>query len=84
MAQSKKVLDFETAQKKLEDILHRLSQEDISLDESVQLYAQAAELIAQCAQALKQAELKIQEVDASLDAALRENDAEKPQEGAGQ
>lgn len=84
MAQTKKKLDFEAAQKKLEDILQRLSQDDVSLDESVRLYAQAAELIAQCAQALKQAELKIQEVDASLAATLNDETDNISQEGAGQ
>mgnify|MGYP001527494160 CR=1 FL=1 len=70
MAGAKKAVDFEAAQQKLEEILQRLSEDDVSLDESVTLYATASELIAQCSAALKNAELKVQEIDASLAQAL--------------
>ena len=70
MAGAKKAVDFEDAQQKLEEILQRLSEDDVSLDESVTLYATASELIAQCSAALKNAELKVQEIDASLAQAL--------------
>ena len=56
MAGAKKAVDFEAAQQKLEEILQRLSEDDVSLDESVTLYATASELIAQCSAALKNAE----------------------------
>ena len=46
MAGAKKAVDFEAAQQKLEEILQRLSEDDVSLDESVTLYATASELIA--------------------------------------
>lgn len=78
MAGAKKAVDFEAAQQKLEEILQRLSEDDVSLDESVTLYATASELIAQCSVALKNAELKVQEIDASLAQAL----GQQAQEGA--
>jgi exodeoxyribonuclease VII small subunit len=78
MAGAKKAVDFEAAQQKLEEILQRLSEDDVSLDESVTLYATASELIAQCSAALKNAELKVQEIDASLAQAL----GQQAQEGA--
>ena len=67
---NKKAVDFESAQQKLEEILQRLSEDDVPLDESVSLYAKASELIAQCSAALKKAEMKVQEIDASLARAL--------------
>lgn len=70
MAGTKKTIDFEAAQQKLEEILQRLSEDDVPLDESVALYAKASELIAQCSAALKNAEMKVQEIDASLAQAL--------------
>ena len=70
MAGTKKAVDFESAQQKLEEILQRLSGDDVPLDESVSLYAKASELIAQCSAALKKAEMKVQEIDASLARAL--------------
>ena len=78
MAGAKKAVDFEAAQQKLEEILQRLSEDDVSLDESVTLYATASELIAQYSAALKNAELKVQEIDASLAQAL----GQQAQEGA--
>ena len=78
MAGAKKAVDFEAAQQKLEEILQRLSEDDVSLDESVTLYSTASELIAQCSAALKNAELKVQEIDASLAQAL----GQQAQEGA--
>ena len=78
MAGAKKAVDFEAAQQKLEEILQRLSEDDVSLDESVTLYATESELIAQCSAALKNAELKVQEIDASLAQAL----GQQAQEGA--
>ena len=70
MAGTKKAVDFESAQQKLEEILQRLSEDDVPLDESVSLYAKASELIGQCSAALKKAEMKVQEIDASLARAL--------------
>ena len=70
MAGTKKAVDFESAQQKLEEILQLLSEDDVPLDECVSLYAKAAELIAQCWAALKKDEMKVQEIDASLARAL--------------
>ena len=47
MAGTKKAVDFESAQQKLEEILQRLSQDDVPLEESLSLNAKASELIAQ-------------------------------------
>ena len=60
----KKGMTFEDASAQLEEILSALSDENTPLDESVKLYARAAEYIAFCDEALKKAQMKIEEIDA--------------------
>lgn len=59
----KNELSFETAMSELEDILGKLSDSDISLDESIELYSRAAELIKICNHKLSKATVRIQEID---------------------
>ena len=64
----KKKMDFEAAAAQLDEILEKLSDEKTPLSDSLTLYAQAAELIAFCDETLKQAQIRIDEIDAALDA----------------
>ena len=57
---------FEQALKKLEEISEILSNNDISLEESIQLYSQGVELLAFCNDKLNNASFKIQEIENSL------------------
>ena len=62
----KKNKTFEEASARLEEILSTLSQEDTPLEQSLRLYAEAAELISFCSETLRQAQVKIEEIDASV------------------
>lgn len=57
---------FETAMHELEDILKLLSSNDITLDESIELYAKAAELLNLCNTKLKTAKTKITDIDEKM------------------
>ena len=52
-------LSYEQAYKQLEEVIAKLEQGDLSLDESVELYAQGRKLSAHCQQLLEKAELRI-------------------------
>ena len=62
----KKGTTFEEAAGLLDEILQKMSDEDTPFDESIKLYAQAAQAIACCDEALKKAQLKIEEIDAKF------------------
>lgn len=53
---------FEQALKKLEGIVQRLEQEEVSLEESIELYQKGVKLSKKCSEILEKAELKIKEV----------------------
>lgn len=61
MAKPKK--SFEASLEELEQILAAVANEDTPLDEAVTLYAKAAKLVDSCNQALKDAQLRVQEID---------------------
>lgn len=65
---------FEEAMKELNDILDRLSSEEVSLEETVELYAIATEKIAGCDKALREAQLRIETIDEALRTALQEEE----------
>ncbi len=67
---------FEEAMKELNAILGRLSSEEVSLEEAVELYAAAAEKIALCDKALKAARLRIETIDEALQKTLQEDDGD--------
>ncbi|WP_342525478.1 exodeoxyribonuclease VII small subunit [Chryseomicrobium sp. FSL W7-1435] len=50
---------FEEAMKQLEEIVRRLEQGDVPLEESIDLYKQGMELSAQCSTKLQQAEKQL-------------------------
>lgn len=56
---------FEEALKKLESIVEKLNDQEISLEESVQLYEEGLKLSKICSETLEQAALKIEQIDQS-------------------
>lgn len=58
--------NFEDGLARLQEILHQMQDETTTLDKSVKLYAEAAQLIAYCNTALGQAKLQIEEIDAAV------------------
>ena len=67
---AKKKITFETASEELDQILRELSQEETTLDRSLELYAQAAELVAFCNETLANAQMKIDEITDRLETAI--------------
>lgn len=57
---------FEEGLQRLQDILAQMQDETTTLDQSIKLYADAAQLIQYCNTTLDKAKLKIEEIDASL------------------
>ena len=55
-------VDFEKSLKRLDEITNKISSGDISLDESLALYAEAKEIITKLQEALKQAKDKVEKV----------------------
>ena len=60
---------FENASERLDKILAQLSEEETPLDEAITLYAEAAKLIAFCNDTLKNAKLRVEEIDAEIKSA---------------
>ncbi|MEB8209302.1 exodeoxyribonuclease VII small subunit [Staphylococcus succinus] len=61
---------FEEMMKELEDIVQKLDNENVSLEESLNLYQRGMKLSATCDQTLKDAEKKVNEL-------ISDDDAEK-------
>ena len=59
-------LTFEQAMERLEVISETLSTGDVSIDESLELYAEGTKLIKMCSEKLKTVSLKIEEIDSEL------------------
>lgn len=59
----KKQPGFEEALKKLETIVEKLDDKEITLEESVNLYEEGLELSKICTQTLENAALKIEQID---------------------
>ncbi len=59
----KQNLTFETAMKKLSEIVAKLEDGPLSLEESLKLFEEGTALSAHCYQKLEQAEQKIREID---------------------
>lgn len=57
--------NFEDGLVRLQEILRLMQDETTTLDKSVKLYAEAAQLIAYCNTTLEQAKLQIEEIDAA-------------------
>ncbi|PPB82484.1 exodeoxyribonuclease VII small subunit [Albidovulum inexpectatum] len=52
-------LSFEDAMKQLEEVVRKLEQGDVPLEESIKLYERGAKLKAHCERKLKEAEEKV-------------------------
>lgn len=61
--EEKERLSFEDALRQLESIVEQLESQEITLEDSVQLYEKGMELSKLCNKVLHQAELKIQQVN---------------------
>lgn len=57
---------YEEGISRLEEILAKMQSEEVSLADSVKLYAEAASLMEYCHTALEKAELQIEEIDARI------------------
>ena len=57
---------FETAMERLEEISGILSENNVTLDESLKLYAEAVKLLNYCNDKLNKATLKIQDIEGNL------------------
>lgn len=68
-----KLAGFEKDMRQLDSILEQLSGDEVDLDESVRLYAEAATLIERCNQRLGTAQVEIEEIDSKLQK-LRDDD----------
>lgn len=62
MAEDLSNLSFEDALKRLENIVHRLESGEATLEESIALYEEGAQLRAQCEARLKSAQEKIDKI----------------------
>lgn len=58
---------FEEALEKLESIVEKLSNENITLEKSVELYEEGLKLSKICSDTLEQASLKIEQIEKSSD-----------------
>lgn len=65
---------FETALKELEDIVARMEQGDLPLEDSLKLFERGTRLTRQCSDQLKQAELRVKELS-QADAAAEDDAA---------
>ncbi len=70
----KKPKNFEEGILRLDEILQEISDESTPLTQAVDLYAQAAGLLAYCNEALGSAKLQIEEIDSRLNATKVEDD----------
>ena len=59
-------LKFEQAMERLEEISDILSSGNVSIDESLELYAEGTKLVKLCSEKLKSVSLKIEEIDSEL------------------
>ncbi|MBQ6929207.1 MAG: exodeoxyribonuclease VII small subunit [Oscillospiraceae bacterium] len=59
-------LTFEQAMERLEEISEILSTGEVSIDRSLELYAEGTKLIKMCSEKLKSVSLKIEEIDSEL------------------
>ncbi len=57
---------FESAMSRLEEISEILSENNVTLDESLKLYAEGVKLLKFCNTKLDQAQLKIKDIDGNV------------------
>lgn len=59
-------LTFEQAMERLEEISQTLGDNQVSIDQSLELYAEGTKLIKFCSEKLKAVSLKIEEIDSEV------------------
>ena len=57
-------MDFEQSMTRLNEIPERMSAQALPLEESVRLYAEAAELVKGCKEYIEQAKLRVEQLEA--------------------
>ena len=62
MANTDKKIDFEASLQKLEDIVSKLEDENINLEDSVKSFEAGINLVKECQKQLEEAELKVKEL----------------------
>jgi len=72
--------DFEAALSELEQIVQRLEQGELSLEESLRQFERGVELTRGCQKALRQAEQKIRILAKKQDGEIVEQDFQTPEE----
>ena len=72
--------DFEAALSELEQIVQRLEQGELSLEESLRQFERGVELTRGCQKALRQAEQKIRILAKKQDGEISEQDFSAPEE----
>lgn len=66
----KKKKTFEQSMKRLQEISDLLESDDVSLENSIKLYEEGIKLSEECFLALKDAELKVEELNSDLESKL--------------
>lgn len=56
-------MDFENSMKRLAEISERMSGADLPLEESVKLYAEAAQLVKDCREYIENAKLRVEQLE---------------------
>ncbi len=59
-------IEFEHALQQLEEIMNRMTKDELSLNESISYYAKAAELIKSCSEQLSHAKVQVEEIDTQM------------------
>lgn len=58
-------MNFETSVKRLDEIIARLEDNSVSLEEAIEMYKEGAELLLNCKKQLEQAEMLVTVAEAS-------------------
>jgi exodeoxyribonuclease VII small subunit len=66
---------------RLQDLLAKMQAPEASLADSLQSYAEAAQLIAYCQKTLDEASLKIEEIDSKIEASLADSRGSENDDG---
>jgi exodeoxyribonuclease VII small subunit len=71
---------FEDNLRRLEEIVHRLEEGNLALDESLRLYEEGIEAFRNCQKMLDEADLKVRKLVQTAEGELREEPFEPPQQ----
>ena len=74
---SKKNKNFETSLKRLQEISDLLESDEVNLEDSIKLYEEGIKLSKQCYSSLEEAELKVEQLNSSLEEQLQKPEKER-------